>query len=335
MADRKNASTAMVVIAFAIVYLVWGSTYFFIRMAIQQIPPLMMAAFRFSIAGFLLLLWRGFQKEQLFVAKNIRPAIVSGILLLIIGNGAVVWTEQYLPSSFVAVIASTSPIWVIMLDGRNRKANFTSKSTVAGLLIGFVGVILLFSESASRALSSAGSREQIISLGIIMIGAAAWGGGSLYAKYNSKGESQFVNAGWQMFSAGIIFILLSLFSGEWKNFNWAQVNAGTWLALLYLIIFGSIIGYSAYAWLLKVRPATQVSTHAYVNPVVAALLGIFLGGESMSLLQWLGLAIVLTSVLLVNLAKYHKQRTAVVKSEKRNGVLSDYVDRRDYKSVGS
>jgi drug/metabolite transporter (DMT)-like permease len=308
----KPVSTWRVVIAFAIVYLVWGSTYFFIRIAIQDIPPLMMACMRFFISGFLLLTWCLIQGEKVFILENIRPAIVSGLLLLLIGNGAVVWSEQFLSSSFAAVIASTSPIWMVIMDGRNRKTNFKSKETVIGLFIGFVGVILLFSENVARAISGTGDHLQVIALSILMIGAASWAAGSLYAKYYSKGNSQLVNAGWQMFSAGVIFIPVSAINGEWKNIHWQQVSAGAWLSLFYLISLGSLVGYSAYAWLLKVRPATQVSTHAYVNPVVAVLLGTLIGGEKMSVYQIAGLAVILTSVLLVNLAKYRKDRKIFV-----------------------
>jgi len=304
----KPVSTWKVVIAFAIVYLVWGSTYFFIRIAIQDIPPLMMACMRFFVSGFLLLGWCLIQGEKIFIWRNIRPAILSGILLLLIGNGAVVWSEQFISSSFAAVIASTSPIWMVIMDGRNRKANFKSRETVIGLLIGFIGVVLLFSENVSHAISETGDHLQVIALGILMIGAASWAAGSLYAKYYSRGDSQLVNAGWQMFSAGIAFIPVSGINGEWKNFHWQHISMGAWLSLLYLISFGSLIGYSAYAWLLKVRPATQVSTHAYVNPVVAVLIGTLAGGEKMSIYQIMGLAVILTSVLLVNLAKYRKER---------------------------
>lgn len=315
MTERVNrpVSSLLVVIAFAIVYLVWGSTYFFIRMAIQQMPPLLMAFLRFFSAGLLLFIWCAINGEKLFNKQSIRPAVLSGLFMLVVGNGAVVWSEQFLPSSFAAVIASTSPIWFVVLDGRNRGINFRSRETVVGLLIGFIGVILLFSEEAIRAWTTAGNSMEIIAVVILMIGAASWAGGSLYAKYNSKGDSQSVNASWQMLSAGIAFLPLSAISGEWKNFHWSQVGSTSWLALVYLIVFGSLIAYSAYAWLLKVKPATQVSTHAYVNPVVAVMLGTMLAGEKMTVLQFIGLAIILTSVLLINLSKYRKERKVFVR----------------------
>jgi drug/metabolite transporter (DMT)-like permease len=142
------------------------------------------------------------------------------------------------------------------------------------------------------------------------MGSISWAAGSLYAKYKSSGDSGSVNASWQMLAAGAAFTLLSWASGEWKNFHWHDIPSSSWLALLYLITMGSLVGYSAYIWLLKVRRPTQVSTHAYVNPVVAVLLGVFLGSEKVSMIQIFGLAIILTSVLLLNLAKYRKERLA-------------------------
>ena len=305
---NKPASKLMVVIAFATVYLVWGSTYYFIRVAIQHIPPLLMAFTRFFTAGILLLTWCAIKGDRLFVWKDIKPAIVTGLILLFLSNGAVVWVEQYLPSSFVAVLAAATPIWFVVLDKPNWQVNFKSRETIIGLLIGFIGVILLFSENARQAFSSTGNGIQAIALGVLVVGSIAWAGGSLYSKYYSSGSFHSVNTAWQMITAGIAFMPVSYFSGEWTHFHLQQVTNESWLALIYLVSMGSLAGYSAYVWLLQVRPATQVSTHAYVNPVVAVLLGVFLAGEKMTVLQVAGLAVILTSVLLVNLAKYRKER---------------------------
>ncbi len=307
---NKTVSPLMVVIAFTIVYLVWGSTYFFIRMAIQHFPPFLMAALRFTTAGLLLSGWCLFRGERLFVLKNIKPAIVSGLLLLFSGNGTVAFAEQYISSSLAAVLLASVPIWFVLLDKRNRKENFANKETVIGLVIGFFGVILLFGENAAHSISSAGNKWQLISLGVLVMGSISWAAGSLYAKYKSSGDSGSVNASWQMLAAGVAFLPLSWASGEWGNFHWQDIPSSSWLALLYLITMGSLVGYSAYIWLLKVRRPTQVSTHAYVNPVVAVLLGVFLGGEKVSLIQVFGLSIILTSVLLLNLTKYRKERQA-------------------------
>ena len=301
-----------VVFAFAIVYLVWGSTYFFIRLAIQHIPAMMMAFLRFFIAGLLLLISCALRGERLFVWKDVKPAMVAGLLLLGIGTGAIVWAEQYLPSSFVAVLAAASPIWVVLLDKKRWSINFRSRETVLGLIIGFIGVVILFSEKAIQALSTTGDRMQIISFFVVLVGSMGWAGGSLYSKYYSTGPSYTVNSSWQMLAAGAAFLPISYISGDWVHFHWQQVSLNSWLALAYLISFGSLAGFSAYIWLLRVRPATQVSTHSYVNPVVAVLLGTLLAGEKMTMLQITGLTIILTSVLLVNLAKYRKEKLKYV-----------------------
>lgn len=322
--QTKNVSRTMVVIAFATVYVVWGSTYFFIQQAIQTMPALIMGAFRFIVAGVILMAWCAFKGEKLFDWQVIRPALVSGLLMLFIGNGAVIWAEKTLPSSLVAVLVSASPIWFVTLDKSNWRANFSSRSTIVGLIVGFLGVILLFSEQTISALSNNNSL-QVLGLLIVIIGSISWAGGSIYSKYKSVGSAT-VNTAWQMMAAGIAFIPGSFLTNEWNGFAWSQVSAASWLAVGYLVFFGSLAGYSAYVWLLQVRPVTQVSTYAYVNPVVAVLLGVLFAGEHMSWLQVTGLTVILTSVLLINLAKYRNQQSRVTAhqkpvEEKRNRVL--------------
>lgn len=304
---KKEVSTAMVVIAFATVYLVWGSTYFFIQKAVQEIPPFIMGAVRFLASGLLLLLWCVYKKEKLWNPRQIKTAVLSGVLLLFIGNGAVIWAEQKLPSSLVAVLVSAAPLWFVLLDKPKWKENLRSRSILIGLLVGFIGVILLFSEKVTEALSSSGSVAQVIGLLILIIGSMSWAGGSLYSKYKGSGTA-IVNTMWQMLAASIAFGIFSLAGNEWTDFQWQSVSAGAWWSVFYLITMGSLAGYSAYVWLLQVRPATQVSTYAYVNPVVAVLLGVCFAGEHMSIIQVAGLAIILTSVLLINLAKQRKEK---------------------------
>lgn len=300
----KTVSPAMVVIAFATVYIVWGSTYFFIQKAIETMPALIMGAFRFIAAGVILMAWCAIRGERIFDRASMKAAAISGLLMLFVGNGAVIWAEKTLPSSLVAVLVSASPIWFVALDKKNWKANFSSRSTIAGLIVGFMGVILLFSEQTMKALSADNSL-QVVGLLIVIIGSISWAAGSLYSKYKSSG-SGISSTAWQMLAAGIAFLPGSLLTNEWDGFAWAQVSSSSWLSVLYLVFFGSLAGYSAYVWLLQVRPVTQVSTYAYVNPVVAVLLGVMFAGEHMTWLQITGLAVILTSVLLINLAKYRQ-----------------------------
>jgi drug/metabolite transporter (DMT)-like permease len=306
----KPASELNVVVAFATVYIVWGSTYFFIQMAMHGFPPLLLGAIRFLMSGLLMLCWGIAQKEKLFVWNNIKHAAISGILLLFVGTGAVIWVEQYLASGVVAIMVSSSPIWFVVLDKPNWKNNFSSKSTIAGLLIGFAGVILLFCDKIADAFSTTKNHNEIAGMFILIMGSMAWAGGSLYSKYKSGNGSAAVNSAWQMLAAGIAFIPGSLILGEPQHLQWQAIPTDAWLSILYLVFFGSIAGFSAYVWLLKVRPATQVSTHAYVNPVVAVILGVLFAGEVISLIQVIGLIVILASVLMINLVKYRKERVA-------------------------
>jgi drug/metabolite transporter (DMT)-like permease len=316
---KPHASSLMVIVAFATVYIVWGSTYFFIQRTIQEIPPFLMGALRFTTAGILLLAWCAVKGERIWQWNQIKHTIISGVLMLFIGNGAVIWTEQTLSSSLVAILVSAAPLWFVVLDKPKWKENLTSRETVIGLIIGFAGVVLLLSESTMTAFS-AGNTLQFWALIIMVIGSISWCAGSLYSKYKSTGSTS-VNTAWQMIAAGIAFIPFVFISGEEKNFHWQDVSASAWLDLSYLILFGSLAAYSAYVWLLDVRPATQVSTYAYVNPVVAVLLGVFIGGERMSWMQVAGLVIILGSVLLINLRKYRQTQKAELRFQKPDRVI--------------
>lgn len=307
---KQRASPAMVIVAFATVYIVWGSTYFFIQKAVQGFPPFLLGAIRFLIAGTLLLGWSILRREEIFIRQNIKHAAIAGSLMLFVGNGAVIWVEQYMPSAVVAIIISSSPIWFVLLDKPKWKENFRSKSTLAGLVIGFGGVILLFSEKISNAFSSDHVKMELIGMALLVIGSMAWAGGSLYSKYKSSAGSATVNTAWQMLFAGLVFLPGSLIRGEMQGLQWENIPTDAWLSLLYLIFFGSIAGFSAYVWLLQVRSATQVSTYAYVNPVVAVLLGVILADETISVIQVVGLVIILGSVLIINLARYRSAHKA-------------------------
>jgi drug/metabolite transporter (DMT)-like permease len=304
---KKKASPVMVIIAFAIVYVVWGSTYYFIQVAVMEMPPMMLGAFRFLTAGFLLLGWCLFKGEQVGAWRQIRPAIITGLMLLLGGTGAVIWAEKWLPSSLVAVLVASAPFWFIILDVPKWNENLRNRSIITGLIFGFIGVLLMFGEKVTGAIFSAGSKYELIGLGILLLGIMSWAGGSLYSKYNASGPTTVTSA-WQMLAAGTAFILGSFILREWKGFEWRAVSAGAWFSVLYLVIFGSLAAYSAYVWLLHVRPAAQVSTYAYVNPVIAVLLGVVFAGEHMSLIQISGLVVILTSVLLINLARYRNER---------------------------
>jgi drug/metabolite transporter (DMT)-like permease len=314
-ATERPASVPMVILAFATVYLVWGSTYFFIQLSVAHIPPMLVGAFRYLLSGLLMLAYCLLTRKPVFSWPVIKPAAVSGFLLLCCGNGGLIWAEQYIPSGLAAILLASGPVWFVVLDRRQWAVNFSSASTIVGLIVGFGGVLLLFGDrlrggtSAGPAaaggvpLAGAHSRE-MAALAVLVCASISWAAGSLYSKYRSAPVSNAVNTGWQMMAAGLIFLPLSLISGEWAHFQPGTVPWSSWWGILYLVTMGSLVGYSAFVWLLSVRPATQVSTHAYVNPVVAVLLGAFFNGERMSGLQLAGLVVILGSVLLINLVKY-------------------------------
>lgn len=324
---KKEASPVMIIVAFAVLYIVWGSTYLFIQKAIAHIPPFLMGAMRFIVAGLLLMLWCVVKKEKLFNPVQIKHAVITGVMLLFVGTGAVIWAEKSLPSSLVGVLVASEAIWLVLLDKSNWKSNFSSRFTVTGLIIGFAGVVLLFSESAGKLVSEAGGSAGVTAFIVLVVGTISWAGGSIYSKNKSFGSSS-VNSAWQMLAAGIVFLPASLLNNEWTSFQGQIVPAEAWLSVLYLIVMGSLAGYSAYVWLLSVRPVTQVSTHVYVNPLVAVLLGVLFAGENMSGLQVLGLGVILVSVLLINLSKYRQRKIDAGGSAVKQDEIKLAVDRK-------
>ncbi|MDP1623208.1 MAG: EamA family transporter [Bacteroidales bacterium] len=304
---KKTVSPFLVIVAFATVYVVWGSTYFFIQVAVRSFPPMMLGALRFLAAGVLMLGWCLTKGEGAGTWKQIRVAVITGLMLLLVGTGAVIWAEKWLPSSLVAILVSSAPLWFILLDFPMWKENLTNRSIIIGLVIGFFGVNLMFAEKVAGVFALSGNRYEIIGLGILLIGTMSWAGGSLLSKYKASGSTN-VGSAWQMLAAGTAFMIFSLLLKEWKGFEWTGVPAAAWLSVLYLVIFGSLAAYTAYVWLLRVRPAVQVSTYAYVNPLIAVLLGIGFGGERLTLLQVCGLVVILASVLMINLAKYRGRK---------------------------
>jgi len=298
----RKSPVLMVVLAFATVYIVWGSTYFFIQVAVRQIPPMMLGAFRFVLAGSLLLGWCILTKEGKGSLQQIRIAAVTGLLMLLGGTGAVIWAEKWLPSSLVAILISSAPFWFVILDFPRWKENFSNKFILAGLFSGFVGVLMMFGERLAEAFHTPGNIGELAGLGILLFGTMSWAGGSLISKYHAPGSTT-ISSAWQMLVAGVVFLLGSLLLSEWKGFEFQAVSAGAWLSVLFLIFFGSLAAFSCYIWLLKVRSAAMVSTYAYVNPLIAVLLGVAFAGEHLSLLQVIGLIIILGSVLMINLAK--------------------------------
>lgn len=303
----KSPGTLQVVLAYLTVYIVWGSTYFFISRALHGFPPFLLGAIRFIIAALIMMIWAIWKKENLMDWESIKLAAVSGFLVLFIGNGIVIFVEQYVGSAWVAIIISAAPLWYVVYDKPHWRENFASKSILTGLFLGFIGIFLLFLPNISSSYKTDRNPYERFALFALIVGSMSWVIGSLYAKYKKTDAPATVNTSWQMFFAGIYFLIGAGITGEFTTFQLAAVPMEAWYSLFYLVIFGSILAYSCFVWLMENRSPAQVSTYAYVNPVVAVLLGVFLASEHVNSLQIAGLIVILLSVLLINLNKYIKR----------------------------
>ena len=301
--QKKGTSKGAIILAYFLIYVVWGSTYYFIGVTLDGFPPFLLGALRFTAAGLILLGWCLFRGEKVFKKSLIKKSMISGIVLLFIDMAVVMLAQQYLSSSLVAIIASSTAIWIMAFDIPMWKKNFRSIPVVAGIVIGFLGVAMLYIEQLN--FDDIGSNSEYGVL-ILIIGCISWSLGTLYAKYRSSNEEEvnaFAGSAWQMLFAAAAFWLFAIILGDVKNTDLTAVPAYAWYSLSYLIVFGSILAYSAYVWLLKVRPATEVGTHAYVNPFIAVFIGMTLGNEHVTYIQMAGLVVILLSVMLISRRK--------------------------------
>jgi len=298
---HKEPSKLLVLAAFAALYIIWGSTYLGIVVAIRSIPPFFMLGTRFAVAGLILLAWCLLKGEKLPSVQTFFTIGVGGLLMLFIGNGAVTFAEQYLPSGLAAIIVATVPLWFILLDKRQWRYNFSNSKIIAGIVIGFAGVLLLFAGKGTA--DFAADRIKLISFFVLIVGTIGWAVGSLFSKYKDVTASVTMKAAVQMVVAGFVAIGTGFLLHEQTGFAMSNVSLESFFALLYLIIMGALVAYMSYIWLLSVRPASLVGTYAYVNPVVAVFLGWLIANEAITTQQVIALAVILAGVILVNFTK--------------------------------
>ncbi len=328
IASQAINNKGLIILCYAIVYIVWGSTFFFIEKALESFPPFVMGSLRFLIASIILFAYCGIKGFVLWDIKAVKEAAFVGFLLLFIDMAAIIWSEQYISSAIVSIISAACAIWFIVFDKPKWKENFSSKSTVIGLIIGFAGVFMLFAEQALAPSNSDDQKIKLIAMGVMILGTIGWTVGSLVSKYAVNQDEDtihlaedadkdllpptpmniMVKTAWQMATAGIAFTIVALLNGEYANFDLKVVTSENWMRLFYLAIFGSIIAFSSYLYLLEQRPATEVSTYAYINPIVAMILAYFFTDHQITSLQILGLVIVLAAVLLMNWTMYTSSR---------------------------
>ncbi len=295
-------SKLKVTLAFGAIYLVWGSTFYAVKIALLSFPPFLLSGLRLLLAGTTLLLYCVIIKEKLPTVQDLLKNVAAGLVIFMGGIVAVVWAQQYIASSLASIIITT-PFWFVVLDKRQWGFYFSSKWILTGLGAGLIGVILLLGFKQGRP-GSEDERMQIISILTMIGGSFLWVMGSLFLKYRPTQSSTYVNTSVQLIPAGLLCLVISYFSNEFASFSFERIRADSVAAILYLSWISSMLTFMAFIWLIKVRPPAIVSTYSYVNPVVAVLLGWGLGGEIISPLQLVALAIILCGVLMVNIPKY-------------------------------
>ena len=287
------------ILAFTAIYLIWGSTYLGIRVAVESMPPFLMAGTRFLIAGTVLFTWLKLRGAAWPTAYQWRVNTVIGTFLLLGGNGAVVWAEQYVPSGTTALIIGVGPLFIVLTEWAWPGGTRPSTNTFAALLLGFVGVTWLAApwENTSRGGLHLGGVAAILS------GCVCWGIGSIYSRHSKHGADSFVASALQMLGGGAALLLVALLHGDFTTLNFSAITPRAWGAYVYLIGAGSLIGFSTFVWLMKHSTPARVSTYAYVNPIVAVFLGWLLLGEPIGPRTLVASVIIIAAVVIITVQK--------------------------------
>lgn len=283
--------------ALILLYVVWGSTYFGIKVAIETIPPFFHAGVRFLVSGLILVIWQKAAGSEMPTRKQWISTAIIGTLLLLGGNGLVSWAEQFIPSGIAALIIGSVPMFLVVLEAVRPGGVKPTWQAIVGLLIGFVGIFILVGPA-----EISGGEMNLDPFGVIALLSACllWALGSTYSKSADLPKSSLMTTGAEMLMGSIGLFVVSLLTGELNGWNPADVSARSLYGLLYLITIGSIVGFGSYIWLLQNAPISLVATYAYVNPIVAVLLGYWFGNEVLEPRIWLATAIIIGSVMFIN-----------------------------------
>lgn len=291
---KVSAGRLWIVLSFLSIYLIWGSTYLAIRYAVETIPPLYTAGFRHLTAGTILLAWA--------LAKGLRPtwaqiraSVVIGFFFFLVGHGSLHWAEQFVPSGLASLLIAVEPIFVFVLSSAAARTWRINGMLLAGILMGLVGVGMLL-----RGTTLESARGLTLGSVAILAGALSWSVGIIYSRRSHLSGNPLLLSALSLLSGAAMLLFTATIAGEAKGFSLAQVSPKSWIALGYLIVFGSVIAFTAYNWLLEHYSPTLVATHTYVNPVVAVMLGWAYGGEALTMSVVSAAALVVTAVVLVD-----------------------------------
>ncbi len=298
-----NITKTRIIIAFTALYIIWGSTYLAIRFAIESLPPFLMAGLRFFLAGLILFAFARLKnKDPKPQQRHWISAFIIGGLLLCGGNGSVVWAEQFVPSGVASLFIATTPFWMVMLEWRWLKTKRPAAGVFWGIVVGFFGVWLLMAPRAGT---------QPIHLGgaaMLLLAAFLWSVGAIYSKRAPLPKSPLLSTGMEMMAGGIVLLVLGILHGEMATVHPEAFTAKSVWAFFYLVVFGSLVGFTAFIWLLKAVGAAKTSTYAFVNPLVAVFLGWSLGGEALTAQTVMATLIIVASVVAITV--YHKEDAA-------------------------
>jgi len=284
-----------IALAFLSIYTIWGSTYLAIRIAIETLPPFLMAGVRFLIAGAALYLWTRLRGTPSPTRSNWKAATIVGGLLLLGGNGGVVWAEQIVPSGLTAVLITTVPLWMALLEWKRYERVRPPAPILLGLIIGFAGVVLLV---GPEELAGSGAINRIGAT-VLILASLSWAIGSLYSRKAPLPSSPLQSTSMEMISGGALLTLASLVSFEWSVFQPSEISLASLVAFVYLITFGSLVGFTSYIFLLKVSTPAKVSTYAFVNPIIAVVLGWAIAQEELTLRTLFAAAIIVAAVVVI------------------------------------
>ena len=298
-ASPLQFSRSRILVAFAAVYVVWGSTYLAIRYAVETIPPFLMVGTRFLLSGAILYAWARTHGARRPSPAQWRDATIAGVLMLCFGNGAVSWAEQRVPSGLAALLVAVVPLWVVLIDWLRPRGTRPRASVIAGVIVGIAGLIVLVGPATLR------GRGAIDSAGVIVLmgGSLAWAAGSVYNRYGSRPSSAAMSTGLQMLGGSAFLILLSVARGELDALHLTAISPASWVGWTYLVTFGSLVGFTAYIYLLQAVTPAKASTYAYVNPVVAVFLGWAVAGEPVTVRTLAAAAVILAGVAMITVSQ--------------------------------
>jgi drug/metabolite transporter (DMT)-like permease len=318
----KEHSRARLLVAFAAVYVVWGSTYLFIRFAVETLPPFAMAGARFAVAGVILYVWARLRGIPAPTRGEARSAAIAGLFLLLGGNGAVVWAEQRVPSGVTALLVATVPVWMVLLDWLRPGGVRPRVAVFAGLALGLVGLAML----VGRPAMGGGEGADLVGAAVLVVGSILWATGSLYVGRNPRPRSGLIANAVQMLAGGAALLAVGTIAGELGRLDLAAASTRSLLSLLYLIVAGSLIGFTAYTYLLQVSTPAKVSTYAYVNPVVAVFLGWAFAGEDLTARTLLAAAVILSGVAIITGSGSSAREGADRDSDRADGQVAEAAD---------